>query len=968
MDGYHNIPKTLYSWNNTFWDDFWSNFEINTNAAKIISQPYTSDNTFVFSSPQITIGDYIFPNVDHPMTLPNINNIGLNKDWKEEIFEFSAIDSTYPEFAHIKDKEELAKAIRFLLDKKDYVFGGYVRDRIAGKSFNDLDIFLFDSKETETGEVVRRNFFKKLQETFGVNNVFLKKTGVINYKASSQDEESAVDTYRDKLSITCGTVKLDVDLITNAENDPFFDYDCDINAVLMRKDGTIEAAPKGNLTEIIQHIKDEVWVPWDEMPKYRIDDFYNRGYRVAQVDNYRGLPGLITSNENKKINDAVLGEIEEQIFNGGGMQLTRNNKRVKRMYDIRNLLYSLDLDLDLDYTASSTQENILKLVEEAKEHCNKLNEKFSNNKEFSSKISNISHIINTKANELINPTTKKSSVTLDFAYVVFGIDLFSDRLLDGQTFEKIKRKCLTSKDQAGPINPINKFELKINTFGEISLSAWTSTSYYNEINVSDIFKTATLTTEEKNQPAIDFAAKEAQDKETKRQGNNGYVVFNPTTGPQVIATQSTFERCNAIPITTIIDGTVATTQTTLVACENITSRAKKLSLEMREKGLIIDTDQSVELQTKELEAYSEASLDALQNFITKFEKPVGKKVVNTIAGWGIKSGIETIIPDNKELSSEDFRELSRIFDEKDRRRETTILPKSFVERELKWVGSDVINNLSTNTLIGLNESNIFKLIIDPTNKGWKEETLDFNSKISNTPLYSKKIGNFESKIYCCPDLDADTILVGKCLTNDGFPMWENSTNLKTFTSTVLSQTATPTVTESQDKMDEEVTFLDTLKDDAEDAAYRVASTQMTKAAKTALLKLLQQKGTKKSQVTAFKELLDSAAGDAIISLLMGAGLTFIPNIKDDPRAKQLAKEFRVNGMATAANSALEALMSDFLPGVLQTLQTLPQPESKVRIGEKETPKMVKKDHVEEEHRAEAEVAELKAVPNHKAVR
>jgi len=76
----------------------------------------------------------------------------------------------------------------------------------------------------------------------------------------------------------------------------------------------------------------------------------------------------------------------------------------------------------------------------------------------------------------------------------------------------------------------------------------------------------------------------------------------------------------------------------------------------------------------------------------------------------------------------------------------------------------------------------------------------------------------------------------------------------------------------------------------------------------------------------------------MISMLLGTGLNYMPGISNDPRAKKLAKEFRVEGMAQAGNLVADSVMQYLLPAVVSTLQSLPE-EGKTRVLEGKSSKL-----------------------------
>lgn len=131
----------------------------------------------------------------------------------------------------------------------------------------------------------------------------------------------------------------------------------------------------------------------------------------------------------------------------------------------------------------------------------------------------------------------------------------------------------------------------------------------------------------------------------------------------------------------------------------------------------------------------------------------------------------------------------------------------------------------------------------------------------------------------------------------------------------------------------EKSFFDMVKADAKDAAYRSAATQLTNATKSGIILLLQKNGKSSDTIKAMEDLLNTEPGAAAISLLLGMSLTYVPKVSEDPRAQRLAKEFRVNGMSTAINSALSTLTEYFVPAMQGILSGLPTEEA-LPAGEK----------------------------------
>ena len=136
-----------------------------------------------------------------------------------------------------------------------------------------------------------------------------------------------------------------------------------------------------------------------------------------------------------------------------------------------------------------------------------------------------------------------------------------------------------------------------------------------------------------------------------------------------------------------------------------------------------------------------------------------------------------------------------------------------------------------------------------------------------------------------------------------------------------------TVTNNDSKKEVKMTennFLSMIKSDGENALYRVAATQMNKAVKNGIIKLMQSKGADNERIKNISEILDTEIGSALVAAILGTALTYAPKISEDPRAKKLAEEFRIKSMETIGNEVVGAAIEHLLPEVMSILSTLPE--------------------------------------------
>lgn len=133
-----------------------------------------------------------------------------------------------------------------------------------------------------------------------------------------------------------------------------------------------------------------------------------------------------------------------------------------------------------------------------------------------------------------------------------------------------------------------------------------------------------------------------------------------------------------------------------------------------------------------------------------------------------------------------------------------------------------------------------------------------------------------------------------------------------------------------------------VKSDATNAAYRVASKQINNGLRNAIVDMLKSRGANNSQVEGIAAFLDTEWGSAFIGMAAGYGLTYVPMIKDNPKAQRLAQEFRVAGMATVGNEVVSSLVDQFLPIFTGALSSLPEETtfSQVTEGSKSTTQKV----------------------------
>lgn len=118
------------------------------------------------------------------------------------------------------------------------------------------------------------------------------------------------------------------------------------------------------------------------------------------------------------------------------------------------------------------------------------------------------------------------------------------------------------------------------------------------------------------------------------------------------------------------------------------------------------------------------------------------------------------------------------------------------------------------------------------------------------------------------------------------------------------------------------------KSELTQAGYRVAGTQLTNSLQNLMVKAIPA-----DKAEGLKTFLKSEIGSAFVSMLAGMALTY--SMPDKEIAQKLATEFRVNGLATFGNAAIDGLLSSITDVVSNTFAQLPQETTTLSLAEVE---------------------------------
>ncbi len=109
-----------------------------------------------------------------------------------------------------------------------------------------------------------------------------------------------------------------------------------------------------------------------------------------------------------------------------------------------------------------------------------------------------------------------------------------------------------------------------------------------------------------------------------------------------------------------------------------------------------------------------------------------------------------------------------------------------------------------------------------------------------------------------------------------------------------------------------------VKSDAINASYRIAAKNLVKVIKKPLISALKSKGIQKPMVDMVANFLDTDLGSAIVSYIVGSGISAMPFLANNAKATRLAEECRIKGMETVGDAGMQFAFQMFGP-VVSTL-------------------------------------------------
>ena len=178
------------------------------------------------------------------------------------------------------------------------------------------------------------------------------------------------------------------------------------------------------------------------------------------------------------------------------------------------------------------------------------------------------------------------------------------------------------------------------------------------------------------------------------------------------------------------------------------------------------------------------------------------------------------------------------------------------------------------------------------------------------------------------------------------------------------------LTDSEENvMNEKAGFVNVVKSDAQEAAYRTAAKKGVRAFRAAILRVAKDKGADRKEVNAFRKAFESDLGEAVLSMALGYMLTYAPlpeAIKGNKHFGKIVGELRIGGIQIGMDTILTEAMGYIGPVLDEIKSLLPEDNEDIstvlpaRIAKPTTKriKAIPKDDLDESE--ETEVAEKSA--------
>lgn len=226
-------------------------------------------------------------------------------------------------------REILAEKVITLFNSNAYAFGGYLRDKIAGDDFTDLDLFFPTYSHGMTYSMMNSYDVRGALRDAGLTamregmtkKIYSPETGMRLTKETYQVSDPATG------------VKVSVDIVRSLNgmeelDHPFTALDADVNSLWFnKKTGKVETAPNMgySMQKVMEHIAQKIF----ELPANsavsaeRLNKLFNKGYKPFEATNSQPANGRKEHKmESGGFMDQFKADMEKAAYRSCGTQMT----------------------------------------------------------------------------------------------------------------------------------------------------------------------------------------------------------------------------------------------------------------------------------------------------------------------------------------------------------------------------------------------------------------------------------------------------------------------------------------------------------------------------------------------------------------------------------------------------------------------------------------------------------------------
>lgn len=232
--------------------------------------------------------------------------------------------------AYVSAREQLAERVISLFTNNAYVFGGYLRDKIAGDEFSDVDMY-FPSHNPKYTNISSYDVRRALRTAGMIATMVGAPKRIYNQATGVRLEK---ETYEIKDPKSGQKVLLDVvrnkSAMSQYDDHPFTSLDADVNSLWFNKEtGKVEvmSCMPYSMETVMEHIAKKIF----ELPEgnsimaERLNKLFKKGYKPLQAAETNSQP--VTGRKEQKMEsvgfmDQFKADMEKAAYRSCGTQMT----------------------------------------------------------------------------------------------------------------------------------------------------------------------------------------------------------------------------------------------------------------------------------------------------------------------------------------------------------------------------------------------------------------------------------------------------------------------------------------------------------------------------------------------------------------------------------------------------------------------------------------------------------------------